>query len=73
MIDVKLRAITDVMLLMMTNLFMIIMIHDILITCLRTIQLTFMLCYDIYDDVTCFLFMVCLLTLYDKFLTPTVL
>ena len=64
---------TDVMLIMMTDMFMLIMIHDILITCLRTLRLIFMLCYDVYDDVTCFWFMVCPLTLYDKFLTPPVL
>ena len=61
MIDVKLTVLTDVILLMMTIMFMIIMIHDILITCLRTLRLIFMLCYDAYDDNTCFWFMVCLL------------
>ena len=72
MIEVKLMAMTDDMLLMMTVMFMIIMIHDMLITCLRTLRLIFMLCYDAYDDVTCFWFMVCMLILYDKFLTPPV-
>ena len=73
MIDVKLMAMTDVMLLMMTIFYMLFMIHDILITSLRKLRLIFMLCYDVYNDVTCFWLLVCLLTLYVKFLTPPVL
>ena len=65
-------AMTDDMLLMMTVMFMIIMINDMIVTCLRTLQLIFVLCYDAYDYVTCFWFMVCLLTISDKFLTPPV-